>query len=146
MYFNAISIDFYAVSCLSALIMCKIHVYNWENANTKDLNAWRILMNLLCIYLGEGRGMHLCMYIYGNTKKSAFTTELLDGYLWNLEGMKFSLPAHVFRLVLDPPWGGSKAGQEGVKESFKDTFQFHNVSLFRSTVSLIFPVTWFNHL
>ena len=59
------------------------------------------------------------MYIYGNTQ-SAFTTELLHGCLRNLVGMKFSLPAHVFRLLTDPPWGGSKAGQEGVKESFKD--------------------------
>ena len=38
-YFNAISIDFYAVKCLSALIMCNFHVYNGENANIKDLNA-----------------------------------------------------------------------------------------------------------
>ena len=27
-----------------------------ENAYIKDLNTWRILMNFLCIYLGEGRG------------------------------------------------------------------------------------------
>ena len=38
-YFNAISIDFYAVNCLSALMMCNFHVYNWENADIKDLNA-----------------------------------------------------------------------------------------------------------
>ena len=38
--------------------MCDLYVYNLENANIKDLNAWRILMKFLCIYLGEGRGMH----------------------------------------------------------------------------------------
>ena len=30
-----------------------------ENADIKDFNAWRILINflkILCIYLGEGRG------------------------------------------------------------------------------------------
>ena len=30
---------------LSALIMCNLHVCKWENAYSKDLNAWRILMN-----------------------------------------------------------------------------------------------------
>ena len=33
---------------------------------------------------------------------------------------KAPLPADVFRLLSDLPWGGSKAGQEGVNESFKD--------------------------
>ena len=33
-----------------ALIMCNFHVYNWENANIKDLNSWRNLMKFLCIY------------------------------------------------------------------------------------------------
>ena len=32
-----------------------------------DLNALRILINFGCIYLSEGKGVHLCMYIYGNT-------------------------------------------------------------------------------
>ena len=55
-YFNAISIDFY--------------VYNWKNANIKDLNAWKIFMKFLCIYLGEGMGggdalMHV--YIWEHT-------------------------------------------------------------------------------
>ena len=36
-----------------------------EDAYIKDLNAWRILMNFLCIYLGDerGRGVAL-MYVY----------------------------------------------------------------------------------
>ena len=35
-------------------------VLKWENAYIKDLYAWRILMNFLCIYLGEGKGrVHL---------------------------------------------------------------------------------------
>ena len=47
-------------------------------------------------------------------------TEPLDGCLWNLVGMKFSCPALVFRLFIRSALGGSKAGQEGVRESFKD--------------------------
>ena len=44
---------------LFALIMCNFHVYKWEKGYIKELNAWRFLMNFLCIYLGEGRGgMH----------------------------------------------------------------------------------------
>ena len=41
-----------------------------KNAYIKDLNALRILMNFLCIYLGEkGRGVHssnacICMGIH----------------------------------------------------------------------------------
>ena len=38
--------------------------------------------------------------------------------------MEFSLPAYVFRLLSDLPWDGSKAGQEGVKESFKDKWLY----------------------
>ena len=44
---------------LSAFILCNIHVYKWEKAYIEDLNALRILMNFLCIYLGEkGGGLH----------------------------------------------------------------------------------------
>ena len=40
MYFNAISLDFHAIKrALSALILCNIHVYKWENAYSKELNA-----------------------------------------------------------------------------------------------------------
>ena len=71
-YVNAIFIDFYAVkSLISAFILCNFHVFMRENAYINDLNTWRILMNFLCIYLGEGRGgvalMHVYIYIYGNT-------------------------------------------------------------------------------
>ena len=41
-YFNAISIDFCAIKSLSALILCNFHLYKWENALCKDLNAWGI--------------------------------------------------------------------------------------------------------
>ena len=34
--------------------------------------------------------------------------------------MKFSCPAHVFGLFIRSGLGGSKAGQEGVRENFKD--------------------------
>ena len=43
-------------SALSAFILCNIHVYKRENAYIKDLYAWRISMNFLCIYLGEEKG------------------------------------------------------------------------------------------
>ena len=36
--------------------MCNFYVYNCENANIKNLNAWLILMKFLCIYLGAGKG------------------------------------------------------------------------------------------
>ena len=58
-YFNAVSVDFYAVKCLSTFILCDFHVCNWKNAYIKDLNALRIEMNFLLIYLGEkGGGVH----------------------------------------------------------------------------------------
>ena len=44
--------------------MCNFYVYNWENANIKDLSAWRILMKFLCIYLGEGRREGTLMHVY----------------------------------------------------------------------------------
>ena len=106
-------------SALSALIMSNFHVYNWENANIKDLNAWRILMKFLCIYLGEGRGGgHYCMYIHGNTQSLPLLQNcLMDVYetLWISYGRHICLG-----FLSDPPWGGSKVGQEGGKESFKD--------------------------
>ena len=44
---------------LSALILCNFHVYKWENAYSKDLNAWKILMNFyLFIEVKKGGGMH----------------------------------------------------------------------------------------
>ena len=56
-YFHAISINFYAVKC-STFILCNVHVCKWKNAYIKDLNALRILIKFLCIYLGEERGVH----------------------------------------------------------------------------------------
>ena len=38
-----------------------------KNAYIKDLNALRILMIFLCIYLSEKGGGGGCMYMYGNT-------------------------------------------------------------------------------
>ena len=44
-YFNAISIDSYAVKCFICIFLCYFYVYKWENAYIKDLlYAWRILM------------------------------------------------------------------------------------------------------
>ena len=42
---------------LSALILCNFHVYQWENAYSKDLIAWKILMNFyLFIEVKKGGG------------------------------------------------------------------------------------------
>ena len=42
---------------LSALILCNFYVYKWENAYSKDLNAWKILMNFyLFIEVKKGGG------------------------------------------------------------------------------------------
>ena len=38
------------------LVLYDFHVCRWKNTYIKDLNALRILMNSLCIYLGERRG------------------------------------------------------------------------------------------
>ena len=48
---------------LSAFILCNFNVFTRENAYIKDLNALRILMIFLCIYLGEGKGGAL-MHVY----------------------------------------------------------------------------------
>ena len=96
--------------------MYNFHVYKRENAYIKDFNAWWTLMNFLWIYLGEGKG-GAC--IYRNTW-SAFTTELLDGYLQNLVGMKYSWPAHVFKLFR-PIHPGVDPGQ-GKNRSMRSPF------------------------
>ena len=46
------------------LFLCNFHVCKWKNAYIKDLNALRILMNFLCIYLGEKGGGGALMYVY----------------------------------------------------------------------------------
>ena len=45
-------------SVKSTFILCNFHGSKWKNAYIKDLNALRILMNFLCIYLGEKGGVH----------------------------------------------------------------------------------------
>ena len=50
-------------STLSVFILCNFHVYKWEKAYIKDLNAWRFLMNFWCIYLDEGKAGAL-MHVY----------------------------------------------------------------------------------
>ena len=40
----------------TATILYDIHVCKWKNADIKDLNALRILMNFLCIIKGKERG------------------------------------------------------------------------------------------
>ena len=60
-----------------------------ENAYIKDLNTWRILMNFICIYLGEGRGgalMHVYVWehivsLYDRTARLMFTKLGMDEVL-----------------------------------------------------------------
>ena len=66
---------FIRLRALFAFILCNFHVYKWENAYIKDLYALRILMNFLCIYLGEGRGggcTNACIYMYMGTHSQPF--------------------------------------------------------------------------
>ena len=66
-YFNAISMDFYAfsVKVFNLHLFCVISMFVSEkNAYIKDLNALRILMNFLCIYLGEKKGGGALMHVY----------------------------------------------------------------------------------
>ena len=54
------------------------------------------------------------MYMYRNTK-SVLTTELLDGCLWNLVGMKCSWHCTCIKVFWpDLPKGGSRAGRQKV--------------------------------
>ena len=60
-------------------------VCKWKNAYIKDLNAFIILMNFLCIYLGEerGGGVHLCMFRIGTHSQSLLQNRLIDVYeIW----------------------------------------------------------------
>ena len=92
-YINAISVDFYAVKCL-------IYIYfvwfpcKWKNAYINDLYALRILMNFLCIYLGEKRGMHECMCM-GTHSQPLIQNRLMDVYEtwweWSAHGLAHAL-------------------------------------------------------
>ena len=69
-----------------------------ENADIKDLNAWRILMNFLCIYLGEGRGgcTNACICM-GTHSQPLLQNRLMDVYkTW--QGWSNHGPAHAYRL------------------------------------------------
>ena len=88
-----------------------------KNAYIKDdLNVSRILMNFLCIYLGEERrgrgGTNACSNICVVTQL-AFTTEPLNRCLRNLVGMKCVWPRTGIKLFRPyPPRGGSWVRQK----------------------------------
>ena len=74
------------------------------------------LMNFKCIYLDEGKGGYtiacISAYICIGTQ-SAFASELLDGCLRNLVGMKYSWPRTCGKTLRQtPPRGGSRVGQK----------------------------------
>ena len=51
------------------------------NCLRKDLYPLRILMNFLCIYLGEGKGGGALMQVYVWEHMVSLPPEPLDGYL-----------------------------------------------------------------
>ena len=76
--------EFYAVKCLkSTSILCNFHVCKWKNAYIKDLNALRILMNFLCIYLDEKKGGGVCSnacIFMGTHSQPSLQNRLMDVY------------------------------------------------------------------
>ena len=44
--------------------MCNFHVYKWENAYSKDLNAWRILMNFHFLLRWKKAGALVHVYLW----------------------------------------------------------------------------------
>ena len=64
-YFIAISkVFFCGKEVLSAIILCNFDVNKWENAYSKDLNAWGILMNFyLFIKVKKGGYTYACICI-----------------------------------------------------------------------------------
>ena len=70
---------FFLLGALFAFILCNIHVCKWKNGYIKDLIALRILMNFLCIYLGEKRGgcTNVCM---GTHSQPLLQNRLMDVY------------------------------------------------------------------
>ena len=67
-----------------------------ENAYIKDLNAWRILMNNLCIYLGKGRGCTNACICIGTHSQPLLQNRFMDIYKtwygWSAHG-----PIHALR-------------------------------------------------
>ena len=50
---------------LPALILWNFHVYKWENAYSKDLNAWKILMNFYLFFeVKKGGGGDALVHVY----------------------------------------------------------------------------------
>ena len=106
------------------LFLFNFHVCKWKNVYIKDLNAWRILMNFLCIYFGEKGGgccTNACICM-GTHSQPLLQNRLMDVYetwLRNLVGMKCSWPGtciNMFgyiRLGADPGRGKIGPGEGG---------------------------------
>ena len=95
----------------ATVTLCNVHVYKWENAYSREVNAWGILMNFYLFIKMKSVGVtSVCICI--GTQKSALTAESLDGYLPNLVGINYSWPlAHLYWLLGQIlPRSGSKAG------------------------------------
>ena len=81
-YFNAISMDFYVVKCLIYIYFVLFLFVSENNAYIKYLNALRILMNFLCIYLGEkeGEGCTNACICMGTHSQPLLQNRLMDVY------------------------------------------------------------------
>ena len=61
------------------------------------------------------------MYIYRNThSQPLLQNHLMDVYEICRDEVLMARTCMCLGFLSDPPWGGSKAGQERLKESFKD--------------------------
>ena len=65
---------------LHCLVLCYLHVCKWKNAYIKDLNALWILMNFLCIYLGEKGGCTIACICIGTHSQPLLQNRLMDVY------------------------------------------------------------------
>ena len=92
--------------------MCNFHVYKWENAYSKDLNAWKILMNFyLFIEVKKGGGALVHVYVLEHIVSLNYR---ITWWIFTKLGRDKVLMTRTFVLTLgpNPPRGGSRAGQK----------------------------------
>ena len=97
-----------------------------KNAYIKDLNAWRILMNFLCIYLGEkGGGVALMhVYVWEYIVSLYFRTAQ---WMWMKLGkdevlmVPYKCCCFLARFVQGQIQGGAKIGHRGSSSDWKAT-------------------------
>ena len=116
-HFALFQCNFYRFLCgtckvFNLHLFCVISMFVSGRCYIKDLNAWRILMNFLCIYLREKKGGGSTNACICMGTQSAFTTEPLNGCLRNLVGMKWSWPRTCIKMF----WPYLPRGESRVKQ------------------------------